>query len=115
MSFNKKFAYLFFGSDPYKSQEEAMENIKQWTAWIEELAQKGIYVSGEQLEPEVRRVQGKSKELNDGPFTESKEIISGIFIINAKDFDHAVEIAKDCPIYGFNGNVEIRPIMQFQG
>ncbi len=115
MSFNKKFTYLFFGADPYKSQDEAVENIKQWTNWINDLAQKGIFVSGEQLEPDLRRLEGKKKKLNDGPFTESKEIISGIMVINAKDFDHAVEIAKDCPILDYNGNVEIRPNMQLQG
>lgn len=46
----------------------------------------------------------------DGPFAEAKDLIGGFTLIEARDLDHAVELAKGCPIFEFDGGVEVRPI-----
>ncbi len=48
----------------------------------------------------------------DGPFVEAKEMVGGYLIVNAKDIDEAVEIAKGCPIFKEDGKVEVRPIQK---
>jgi hypothetical protein len=50
--------------------------------------------------------------LTDGPFIETKEEMGGLFIIEARDLDHALELAKMTPIV--DGGVEVRPLVDFQ-
>ena len=50
--------------------------------------------------------------LTDGPFIETKEVLGGIFMIEARDLDHALELAKMTPIV--DGGVEVRPLIGFQ-
>ena len=48
--------------------------------------------------------------MTGGPFIEAKEVISGFFVLEARDFNHALKIAKLCPATWQGGEVEIRPI-----
>ena len=47
--------------------------------------------------------KGKQKTVIDGPFAEAKDLIGGFTLIEARDLDHAVELAKGCPIFEFEG------------
>ena len=47
--------------------------------------------------------------VTDGPIVETKEALNGIYVVEARDLDHAVEIAKLCPAPG--GGVEVRPVV----
>lgn len=47
--------------------------------------------------------------VTDGPFVETKEALGGFYLVEARDLDHAVEIAKLCPAPG--GGVEVRPVV----
>jgi hypothetical protein len=47
--------------------------------------------------------------VTDGPFTESKELVAGFYLLEAKDMNEAVEIAKQFP-GAQHGAVEIRPV-----
>ncbi len=44
----------------------------------------------------------------DGPFTESKEVVSGYYIITARDLDQAKQLAALCPTAGY---IELQPIL----
>jgi hypothetical protein len=48
--------------------------------------------------------------VTDGPFIEAKEVIAGFYILEARDLDHALKIAKLCPANWQGGGVEVRPI-----
>ena len=50
--------------------------------------------------------------LTDGPFIETKENLAGIFVIEARDLDHALALAKMTPIV--DGGVEVRPLVDFR-
>jgi len=50
--------------------------------------------------------------VTDGPFVETKEVLGGYYLIEAKDLDEALEIAKHCPARF--GGVEVRPIQVFE-
>jgi hypothetical protein len=54
------------------------------------------------------------KSVTDGPYTEGKEVVGGFFIINAKDIDEAVELAKDCPDLGQGSKVQVRQVMKLK-
>ena len=51
-------------------------------------------------------------DVTDGPFIETKEVIGGVYILEARDLDHALALAKLTPIV--DGGVEVRPLLGFQ-
>jgi hypothetical protein len=112
----EKFMYLFRGGDNHahnaKDSQVAADNMKAWMDWMGGLAQKGILVGAEPLQPTGKQVTGKSKTVTDGPFIEAKEMVGGYVIITAKNIDEAVELSKDCPIFNENGKLEVRPIQK---
>jgi hypothetical protein len=55
-------------------------------------------------------LRGSKKTLSDGPFAESKDLVGGYAIVNATSVDDAVEIARGCPIFEYDGSLEVRPL-----
>jgi hypothetical protein len=51
--------------------------------------------------------------VTDGPFAETKEQLGGYYLIEAKDLDAAIAVAKQVPMAG--GGVEVRPIWSVPG
>lgn len=51
----------------------------------------------------------------DGPFTEGKEGIVGLFVVSAEDWDEALALAKTCPLVQIGGSVEVRTGVQADG
>jgi hypothetical protein len=95
------------------SAEELQRCIAQYVAWSEDLDAKGRLVATEKLRDGTGRVlrgRGGTPLVTDGPFTETKEIVGGYFIIDAADLDDAVALTQDCPHLEFGGTVEIREI-----
>ena len=79
----------------------------------EELARSGHYVLSEPLKaPEeaitVRKWDGVLSA-TDGPFMETKEHLSGFFIIEARDMNEAIQVASGMPLASV-GSIEVRPI-----
>lgn len=69
----------------------------------------GTIVGGDALEPTATATSIRSDVVTDGPFIETKEALGGFYLIEARDLDHAIEIAKLCPAQF--GGVEVRPVM----
>ena len=63
-------------------------------------------------EGRVLRLNGSKPLVTDGPYSESKEVIGGYYTIEADDYEHAIETAKECPHVDF-GPIEIREIENF--
>jgi hypothetical protein len=111
----EKFMYLFLDNgvpSSAPSPEQMQAEMQKWFAWIEKLSKEDRYVSGEPLLPAGKIIKGSKKVVTDGPFTESKELVSGFFIIKAKDLAEATELAKDCPVFENNGKVAVRPVQK---
>lgn len=105
---------IFLGGDPSHLSPEAQQaHMGKWFAWVEKLRKEQRYVAGEALLPGGKTIKGLKKAVTDGPFAESKEIVGGFFVLNAKNLDEAVLIAKDCPDYELGGVVEVREVMKF--
>jgi hypothetical protein len=67
---------------------------------------------GQPLERIGKLVQGKQTTVTDGPFAETKDVIGGYTLIEARDLDQAVELSKGCPIVQREGTVEVRPVIK---
>jgi hypothetical protein len=78
----------------------------------EELVNAGIMLAGEGLHPTSKgvRVQFPERKVVDGPFTETKELVAGYWVLQVKSMDEAVEWIKRAPFQ--EGDVEIRPVFE---
>jgi hypothetical protein len=72
----------------------------------------GRTVAGLALEPTSTATAIRGDLITDGPFIESKEALGGVFVIEARDLDHAIELARMTPIV--DGGVEVRPLLGFE-
>jgi hypothetical protein len=71
----------------------------------------GKIIEGRALQPTSTATTIRNDVVTDGPFVETKEALGGYYLIEARDLDHALEIAKLTPARF--GGVEVRPIMVF--
>jgi hypothetical protein len=72
----------------------------------------GRTIAGLALERPETGTSIRGGELTDGPFIETKEVLGGLFIIEANDLDHALALAKLTPIV--DGGLEVRPLIGFE-
>jgi hypothetical protein len=90
-----------------QSPEEAQKGLSLFNDWVQKVLN-GRFVGGAPLdEKEGRLLKSSTEVLTDGPFIESKEMISGYMIINAADLTEATELAKQCPLIN-NYQLEVR-------
>jgi hypothetical protein len=82
-------------SDYQPSPEEMQAMFAQWDTWKSKFTA-NVVDMGDGLKPEGRVLKGGA--VTDGPFVESKELMGGYSIVQAKDFDEAVRVARECPI-----------------
>src|SRR5215813_13772262 len=106
-----EFVYLYRGGEGGRSPEVAQQMMQKWMAWLKELGEKGhIKDQGQPLERTGKLVKGKQKAVIDGPFAETKDVIGGYTLVEARDLEQAVELSKGCPILEVDGVVEVRPV-----
>jgi hypothetical protein len=72
----------------------------------------GKTIAGLALEQTGTATTIRDGVITDGPFVESKEALAGVFVIEARDLDHALELARMTPI--MDGGVEVRPLIGFE-
>jgi hypothetical protein len=101
------------GNEAYQeySEAEIAEAIQAYRQWAEDLRQAGKLVDAFKLADGARLMQKRDGQIQvDGPFAETKETIGGYYLVYAESYDEAIKIARDCPIFGEGGTVEIRQI-----
>ena len=101
------------GQRDERSEEEGRELYDSMLRFSESLKARGLLVLSQSLRSDAEgvRVQvhrGKRK-LVDGPFSESKEMVGGFFLLNCADKAQAVEIAAACPAAEW-ATVEVREL-----
>ena len=102
---------------PAPDSPEGQEELGRWFAVTEQLAEAGVLVAGDALQPTTTattlRERDREVVLTDGPFAETKEILGGYYLIDVPDLDAATEWAGKMPLAPY-GSVEIRPIQEFE-
>ena len=99
-------------SMPKEQVAAAYEHVNRW---FEEHGKSGRLVGGEELlgprsSTTVRFKNGKTI-VTDGPFIEAKEVIGGFAVVEVKDLDEALAMAKTWPGGGEGRIVEVRPVV----
>jgi hypothetical protein len=107
------FVYLYRSPpSPSLSAQQMQDRMQRWNRWFRDLEKRGALASlGHPLQHAGGGVvRDKTGTLSDGPFAETKDIVIGFSVIQAKTFDEAVSFATACPIFDQGGVVEVRPI-----
>ena len=95
------------------SESEQNAAIDECFAYDDVLKKNGHWVGGEGLQsPEnaatLRRQNGKVS-VTDGPYAETKELLGGLLILEARDLEHAIQLISNHPGMKM-GPWEIRPV-----
>jgi hypothetical protein len=97
------------------SPEEATASHIRYGAFTREVRERGLFQAGEALEPTntatTVRVRDGNSLVTDGPFAETKEFLGGFYLLECRDLDEAIELAKRLPA-AETGSIEIRPIWE---
>jgi hypothetical protein len=105
---------MILNSDPQTeaAATSSEEDLNAMGRYNEELIKAGVLLAGEGLHPssEGSRVEysGDERTITDGPFTETKELIAGFWIIQAANKAEALEWARRIPLA--SGRVEVRQV-----
>jgi len=84
----------------------------------DELAKAGVLLAGEGLHPSSKgarvRFTGSKRTVTDGPFSETKELIAGFWLIQVKSKEEAIEWVKRAPnpFPGTESEIEIRQVFE---
>jgi hypothetical protein len=109
-----KFLLIFRGGaaslDPPLSPTELQAHLQKWGTWMKGLREAGQIVGGQPLRRDGKSLRGRDKVVTDGPFAESKDLVTGTLVIEAPAIDAAVELSRACPIFEIDGSVEVRVV-----
>ncbi|MGH8868369.1 MAG: YciI family protein [Actinomycetes bacterium] len=93
------------------------ELLTAMSRYNEELAKAGVLLAGEGLHPSSKgarvRFSGDKRTVVDGPFTETKELVAGFWLLDVRSRDEAIEWVKRCPnpLEG-ESEIEIRQVFE---
>jgi hypothetical protein len=93
------------------------QELAEMGAYNEELVKAGIMLDGEGLHPSSKGVRiqfsGDQRNVIDGPFAETKELVAGYWVWQVRDMDEAIEWARRCPNpTGSESTLELRPVFE---
>ena len=102
--------------DDFARRESAVESeayAGAWRAYHRALLDAGIFAGGKPLDsPETAttvRVRESKSEIQDGPYSNTKEQLGRFTLLELPSLDAALEWAARCPAASY-GAVEVRPI-----
>jgi hypothetical protein len=94
-------------------EDEMRSLVQEYMAVTEQPESYG----GAQLQPsdtaKTLRMRDGKLLVTDGPFTETKEVLSGIYLVDADNEERALELAQQIPTLSrMGGVIEVRPIVE---
>ena len=109
-----RYLFLLWGDEAAELALPAAERraiVDQHIAYTRRVEAEGRSVSGDPLGPagEAIVVRGRGKSVTDGPFLETKEQLGGFYIIDCRDRDDAIALARRIPASP-GLQVEVRPL-----
>ncbi len=111
-----QYALLIYTAEPTAEVPEDLmrEEMEAYNVFTQHVAQRGALKAGEALHPSSTattvRVRGGHTIATDGPVAETKEVLGGIYVVEAADLDEAISYAAMIP-GALHGSIEVRPIV----
>lgn len=93
--------------------------MDEYSGYSKMLRDRGAFQAGEALQPNpaattIRGDRQGGFTTTDGPFAETKEGLGGFYIVEARDLDEALGLAKACPGLKYGAAVEVRPVIEYE-
>lgn len=110
-----KYLCLIYSDEQVLHTSPDSPHDSECLAYAEAVQASGRMLAAEPLESvttatTVRMRNGKLS-ITDGPFAETKEQLAGVYLIDAKDLNEALQVAGGIPAARV-GSVEVRPVRQ---
>jgi len=111
-----KFALLLHHApDRYTalSEDDSMNVMKDYIAWVEKTSKDGIYAGGHKLSATTGTEVTSGTDgivVHESPLAELPEILGGLMIVEVAGINDAIELAKNHPHLVHNSRIEIRQI-----
>ncbi len=113
-----RYMLLIYTEESAMGPETSRPDAQPWIDYTEWLVRQGIHRGGEPLAPTSSATSVRVREgrplVTDGPFTETKEVLGGYYILECEDLDTALEAAGRCPAAAI-GTIEVRPLAPMPG
>jgi hypothetical protein len=112
-----KFMFIFRGggyaTPGLLSPTELQAHLARWNAWTDGMLAAGVLAGAQPLAHPAtgKTVRGRDRQVCDGPYAESKDLVSGTVVVDAASLEEAAELARGCPILEYDGSVEVRPVL----
>ena len=112
-----RYLAMIFANEPDAppSDEERQQMFDQYVRFNRDARHAGVFLGGEALQPgetaTVVRMMEDGASVTDGPFTETREAISGFYMFECENLDQAIEWAARIPA-ARQGAIEVRPILE---
>jgi hypothetical protein len=88
--------------------------MREYRELMASLDKDGRHLAGARLQATstatTLRVRDRKLVVTDGPYVETKEQLGGYHLVECKDLEEAISIAKRIPTLPFGGTVEVRPL-----
>ncbi len=112
-----KYAALIYSRDVDWTQPEFAKETEEYNTFHADHGD--VLRGGAALHPtstattvRVKGARGGDIVTSDGPYAETKEALTGFYLVEAADLDTAIKIAADIP-GAWDGAVEVRPVLEF--
>ncbi len=112
-----KYIALIYGSEAAyatATEQERAQEMQEYNVFTTGIGKSGKLVSGESLHPTSAattiRVRDGKTVTTDGPFAETKEQLSGYYVLDCKDLDEAIALTAKIPGARV-GSIEVRPVV----
>ncbi|MEZ4708674.1 MAG: YciI family protein [Caldilineaceae bacterium] len=89
------------------SAEDMQKIIADFDAWNDKMLSQGQLIASASLQGSLGKIL-RAGVVSDGPYSEAREVVGGLFLIQAADEDEAVAIASGCPFLPRGGSIEVR-------
>ena len=110
---------LLLYSDPAPWLKMAAEERQKWfakyMAWGNQGRQAGFLLGSNKLVDDAGKVLRGQKTATDGPYSETKEVLGGYYLIEAASYEEAVRRSKDHPHLEHGGTIEVRQVDKLPG
>jgi hypothetical protein len=116
-----KYIVLGYTPEKFESMSESERNamFDECFTYDDELRKNGHWAGGEALQPAntAMTVYWKNGKVavTDGPYTETKEQLGGILVLEARDLNHAIQLISQHPAVKYGTPFEIRPVADMNG
>jgi hypothetical protein len=109
-----KYALLIYGTDEDWDSRSEEEKAAIYGEYFALSGEKGVFGGAELAEASTAttvRVRDAETLTTDGPFAETKEVLGGLYLLEADNLDEAISFAARIP-GARHGAIEVRPLVE---